>query len=419
MYSMRFVMLVWCCLGILGSRPCDAALWETVGSPTTSPLRFVVWGNGHWLAASTDEEENTTLIRSDNGVNWQSDGTVLKVRNTVFPVGRMFFTGGRFLIRSSYNGSDVIQWASSVDGLTWEPFPVPGGVTILDVTFAAGRWVCVGGRGTFASAAEPGAWTVDNSRITDAGLTRVIWFGDRFHAFGSDNQGLIHYVSSTPEALEWSVRPRSPILIGLDSLSSLETGSIMTAQSITENVLVITGNIQQFLVGRPSPDGITWTALSRPGFGRLFPRKSADVTVLGGFRHEWINPSVGFSPSTAVEVFKLRQNNETSTSENLTTSLRIGAVDTGPDAMIAVGDGGVIRRYPTGMEAVTAPVILDIEPAVQLKWPSRTGHDYLIESSPDGQAWSAWMPALAGTGQTMIWTQPAKLPRQFFRVREQ
>jgi hypothetical protein len=106
-------------------------------------------------------------------------------------------------------------------------------------------------------------------------------------------------------------------------------------------------------------------------------------------------------------------------SENLTTSLRVDAVATGPDAMIAVGEGGMIRRYPTGPAAATAPVDLEIALAVQLKWSSRKGHEYLIEHSADGQKWDAWMPALAGTGNTMTWTQPADPPRQFFRVKEQ
>src|SRR6188768_3306977 len=103
---MRFITLILCFLGCMAFLSRAAAPWEVVNSPTTAPIRTVVWGNGHWLAGATDYNDGkTTLLRSDDGLNWKSDSTVLKVGegDTFFPLGRMFFTGGKFLISSGYS----------------------------------------------------------------------------------------------------------------------------------------------------------------------------------------------------------------------------------------------------------------------------------------------------------------------------
>lgn len=127
---------------------------------------------------------------------------------------------------------------------------------------------------------------------------------------------------------------------------------------------------------------------ARPGFGWLIPRKSVDLTQPEGFRHQWINRNPVPSAAAGVAVMRLQQTNETPVIGSMSTSLEIYTAATGPDAMIAVGYGGVIRRYPNGLDSAITPVGLEIAPAIQLKGSSRAGHEYFIDFSMDGQKWN-------------------------------
>lgn len=389
--------------------------WEIVPSPTNVSLSSLSYGNGYWLALSNlfgpgGISQPLTIPRSADGLNWQRLENVsgLDFPPEVFQF-QFRFLNGRFLI-SSFISPESTIWKQSADGQTWTDFPVPTGYRVNDITYADGVWVCVGFPGLFARAAVPGNWTPDGSSLTSSSVDQVIHFGGHFHAF-TRGSGLQAF--SSPDGITWTIQQNSPGV----SFDRPEFGEIELPNGTVESVVVGTSNTSSCYIGRASGARVIWETRSRPTYGKLIYRRSADAGRPGFSRREWVTLYSSSDPGPAV--YTLAAPGETPVTEDRATFNSFISMAAGPDAMIAVGNGGVIRRYPTGLPAPAAPLDLTIRPAVELKWKSKAGASYQIEESTDNLLWQLAIPSsLPGNGLDMKWTAPQAGAKRFYRVRE-
>lgn len=341
----------------------NSRIWEVIPSPTTLHLTSVHYGNGVWLAFSRGKNE---IYRSTDGINWQRLNNV-----SGFPTPdwqfQARFIDGRFLVRDPDENYTTNRWRQSVDGQVWTDFPVPAGYRVNDIAYANGRWVCVGSPGLFASAEQPGNWTVAGSALTSMSVDLVIYAGERFHAFSRGNSRLDAF--SSTDGVEWTLLPSTPSIW----FDYLEHGEIERANGSVESVFIGTTNSATYVVGRVSGDRFTWEHRTRTTFGRLIYRRSADATRPGLSRREWVNLGHCCPNRNGPQVYSLRASGETPIMEDRVSLNDFFGMAAGPDAMIGVGTGGLIRRYPTGLAAPALPLDLAIRPAVELKWKSKTG----------------------------------------------
>lgn len=408
---------------LLASLPCfcrhaaaqNPRTWEVVPSPTTVSLTAVSYGNGYWLALSPlygpgGVPQPQTVLRSSDGLTWQPLENVsgLEIPPNTFSLP-LTFLNGRFLLKM-LSDLDTNIWKQSSDGQTWTDFPLPAGFRVNDVTYANGLWVCVGFPGLIARATNPGDWIPDSTALTSGSVDNVIYLGGHFHAFARSS-GLQEF--SSADGVTWTIQPTTSGV----SFDRIETGEIELPAGAVESVVVGTSNSYSCYIGRPSGARIVWETRTRTTFGRLHYRRSADATRPGSSRREWVTPN----PTTQQRpvVYTLSAPGETPVTEDPATLNNLNALAAGPDAMIAVGNGGLIRRYPTGLPAPSAPPDLTIRAAVELKWKSKAGASYQIEESTDNTSWQLAIPsALPGNGLDMRWTAPQSADRKFYRVRE-
>ncbi|HWB01954.1 MAG TPA: hypothetical protein VG796_02950 [Verrucomicrobiales bacterium] len=378
----------------------NSRTWEVVQSPTTSNLNAICYGNGAWLILGEGAGE---VYRSSNGIAWQ------KVPSSIgAPIDGFVpkFLDGRFIVNTR-NAS----WRESVDCQTWTPFPLPAGVKVNDLTYAAGTWVCVGNGGITAYAKTPGNWTVNRSVDIYSSLHSVIYLGGRFHAFNLWGSGTF----SSVDGITWNVRTSTYDI----EAQRLEIGEIENADGSVEPV-VVAGSAEECMVGKADGKELVWEPrnLGREP-GHLIYRRSADATRPGRSRREWValEPWGGGPAQTGPRVYTLRESGEAPILENRATLNPFLAMAAGPDAMIAVGAGGVIRRYPTGPLPAAPGLNLTLRGEVEIKWESTVGVSYRIEESTDLNRWETANSApLMGTGAAMIWTAPQSKGRRFFRL---
>ncbi len=299
-------------------------------------LNAVSYGNGTWLALGTDQG---IVLRSTDGIVWEETAV-----SSGPPAG---VTALRFL-HDRFIAKGLSLWKQSFDGVTWSDFPIPPGSVVNDVTFARGSWVCVGAAGLFASAQEPGEWEINQSATTSSPVHRVIYLGGRFHAYSYWSTGMQPF--SSRDGHTWTIHPQTKGVW----FDHLEHGQIERAGGSVEAVVVGTLQGGAYHIGRAAGEALAWETGRREGvFGRLIYRRSADAAGPGLARREWVSlaSSRGHSARGGLPVFSLRTAGEAPVFENTDTLNGILAVAAGPGAMIAVGTGGLIRRYPTGLTA--------------------------------------------------------------------
>jgi hypothetical protein len=374
--------------------------WESVASPAVADLNAVCYGNGTWLALSANPG---IVFLSPDGIAWNR---VAVPGGAPLGINSLRFINGRFVARG-------YAWKQSVDGLTWTKFPLPPDSEIHDLTYAQGRWVCVGSAGLFASAQEPGDWNVNKSAITCRPVTHAVYLGGRFHAFSPWTTGMQPF--SSADGVTWAIQPQSKGIW----FDHLEQGQIERADGSVESVVVGTSNGEHYHIGRAEGDHLVWETGKRDGVsGKLIYRRSTDAALPGLTKREWVSLQHRNPGNKGLRVFSLRASGEIPVFENQNTLNDILSIAAGPDAMIAVGTGGLIRRYPTGLSAAMPVNDLTIRPTVELKWNSRAGLDYHVEESRDMNHWQPATPVpLIGTGSCMAWTAPETPEKRYYRLR--
>lgn len=374
--------------------------WEIVSSPSTAALYTVCYGNGRWLALGGG------VITSNDGVTWQKIADVQGLPTDPELWGRLRFVHDRFLMQGA--------WKQSLDGKTWTDFPVPTGRTMHAVEFAGGRWVCVGEGGLFAVAEEPGRWTVSGAALTSNTLEHLVYLNGTWHAFSFQSNGMRPF--SSVDGLNWTIQP----LVSASWFSSLETGEITQTDGSVESVAVGTTNTSAFVIVRSSDGLAVLESRQRTSFGRLEFRRSFDGAAGDRIRREWVNVEYCCYNQSGPQVHTLTTVNETPVLESLVTTNDLLDVSAGPDAMIAVGTGGLIRRYPTRQTQLAPILTAEIRNAVEISWQGKMGASYMIQESADGETWTNSLPStLAGAATTMKWTTPVGAsPGRLFRVQE-
>jgi hypothetical protein len=86
------------------------------------------------------------------------------------------------------------------------------------------------------------------------------------------------------------------------------------------------------------------------------------------------------------------------------------------DLWIAITSGGKILTSPIPALPASAIPVLNLSPGLRLSWQSTADRSYLIQRSPDLNAWTDATSVLPGTGATMEWTIPAPASKEFFRL---
>lgn len=374
--------------------------WSTVESPTIVTLTSVAYGNGRWLALGD------SVFTSTDGSTWTE---VLDHQGlpTSFEIwGRLRFIHDRFVMEGA--------WRQSLDGKTWTDFPVPADRTTLAVSHADGKWVCVGGSGLFATAETPGNWTINSVGLTSDAIQSLVFLNGTWHAFAHQSIGMRPF--SSPDGVNWSIQS---IATG-QWFANLETGEIRKSDGSIETVAVGTTNTSNLVIVRSSQGSATLESRDRATFGRLVFRRSGKIDDPNGVRREWVNIEYCCGNQKGPQIYTLSTPGETPRIESLNTTNDLFDLAAGPDSMIAVGAGGMIRRYGTQPSELPPVLSADIQNSVEISWQGRTGASYMIQESPDGQTWTNSLPTtLPGRASIMKWNTPVgSNPRRLFRVQE-
>ena len=374
--------------------------WMNVESPTTATLTDVAYGNGLWLATGE------TVVTSADGLTWREivDPKGLPAEKESW--GELRYVHDRFILHGA--------WKQSQDGTNWTDFPVPEGRTALSVGYANGKWVCVGGGGLFASATTPGDWTIHSVGLTSDPIQHLVYLNDTWHAFSHLSYGMRAFNSSDGE--NWSFQA-----VAMDQwFSSLEPGEIRKPDGSVESVAVGTTNTQTMVIVRNSRGLATLESRTRSTYGSLIFRGSGEIGSPNGVRREWVNIHSWNGEPVGPYVYTLSTTEETPRIENANTTNDLHDAATGPDAMIAVGEGGVIRRYGTRQSDAPPILAADIQNSVEISWQGNAGASYMIQESLDGQTWTNALPTpLPGKTSLMKWNTPTSAqPRRLFRVQQ-
>ena len=273
------------------------------------------------------------VFRSLDGMTWETVN--LPGREPAEAAG-LKFLHDRFLARVAST------WKQSRDGVVWSDFPLPLDVAVHDVTYARDRWVCVGAGGLFASARVPGEWAVNRWALTAADVSHVVALGGWFHAYSRWSGGMQAF--SSGDGLAWTIQPEDRGVW----FDHLECGQREAEGGTVENVMVGTLSGGACHVGKAKGGRVVWETHRREGvFGRLIHRRTADAGSAGLVRREWVGLVHGPAARRGLPVYSLRASGESPALEDPGTLHGILALASGPGAMIAVGTGGVIRRYST------------------------------------------------------------------------
>lgn len=163
----------------------------THACPRQSALKAQVFGNGRWVAVTSDGK----LRCSTDGIEWNSADLPVErfLRGVAFGNGQFVAVGGSYA-----GGGSVIL--TSVNGRSWNLHHCASKQVLHGVAYSGDRFIAVGAGGTILTSKSGRCWQKQDSG-TDATLAAVV-YGNGTCVIGGDD-GLI---LSSRDILLWTRR---------------------------------------------------------------------------------------------------------------------------------------------------------------------------------------------------------------------
>jgi hypothetical protein len=217
----------------------DGINWNLGMAPDASSWKSITFGNGTFVAV----DDGLNLMRSTNGIDWTTGGFGVSASNL-----SVHFANGIFL--GFTDGNPYSSLVTSTDATNWVGYQLPGvswSNFCTSVAYGNGVFVIVseGGTNRVRTSSNGTSWTVRTAAESNA--WKSITFGNGTFVAVSSN-GTNRVMTST-NGIDWTAQS-----VPLNSWSSVTFGDgLFVAVSTDGTNRIIT-----------SPDGVTWTARTAP-----------------------------------------------------------------------------------------------------------------------------------------------------------
>lgn len=355
-------------LSFLTLKAFSQEVWTVRPSGTFEDFTSAGFANGRFMAAHFDFLGGG-LVTSADGKSWSA---VEWARGKIYRV---------------WAGTDEFL-AHDAEGALWR------------ITDKGGEKIPTDRYGSFAefAAERNGVWVIGGGFDWAAGVFPPILR----YAAGVLRPAALAPFSSAPD---WVVAGPDGFLAGAEgAIYASGDGDHWTLRSRPERSItrpVLKGNVLYASGVQSTDGGVTWREIDPDPWA-----PSPALYAAGTF----LSLSDGLLTSSDFVKWTRREPGTTDT-------LRAAAYGNG--VFVVVGEGGRIVTSPSVAEPATvSPVAATITPSVTIKWRSKPGGTYRVESSADMKEWrgeSDWIP---GTGAEMSRSFDITGDRKFFRVFE-
>jgi hypothetical protein len=226
-------------LEVVGDIVSKGAAWTARAAASTNAWRSVAYGNGLFVAVSTDGVGNRVMTSPD-GLNWTSRTSAAD--NIWFSVA---YGNGLFVaVANSGVGNRVM---TSPDGVTWTSRVSAADNTWNSVSYGNGTFVAVSSDGTNRVMTSPDGVTWTSRSAAAANLWNSVTYGNGlFVAVSSSGTG--DRVMTSPDGVTWTSRTSAADNTWLSV--TYGNGTFVAVSSDGTNRVMT------------SPDGVTWTSRS-------------------------------------------------------------------------------------------------------------------------------------------------------------
>jgi hypothetical protein len=178
----------------------DGSSWTPRSSGVSQDLRHVTFGNGEFVAmGNVDKYGGSLLVTSLDGASWSSR-EVWTFQGTT--IRSMIWANNHFVAAATVLGGNTGSIHTSPDGVSWTTLFSSDNTTLLDVIFASGTFVAVGGR-SILSSANGLAW-IDRADFTGGPIVSVAYRQNTFAAVTSMAFSLTSEVITSTNGLDWT-----------------------------------------------------------------------------------------------------------------------------------------------------------------------------------------------------------------------
>ena len=297
----------------------DGTGWVPGSNPTAGgAFSDFAFGGGVYVGVSSLQGGYVAL--SSNGVVWVSQRIVAP---SALSPSALAYGAGRFVAVGTLYGAASV--ASSTDGLNWTPIPGVATNGLLDVTFAAGRFVAVGLYGAIATSTDGVNW-IDVNGGSDRNFRDIARGGGLYVAVG--NGGLLF---TSPDGTAWTAR------------ASGTSNNLRGATFFKDRFVVVGANDDPTAGILTSTDGATWSRLLAPA--SLFGVAHNDERLVAvGNNGEVVTSLDGLSWSN---IFNF-------SNPNPVGSIDLNAVTWGGGRFVAVGRAGAVLVSSNGLNWASA-----------------------------------------------------------------
>jgi len=265
----------------------DGAAWVEVANPKAFPLRGVAYDPvlELWAAVGDSDGADAYIITAaDPRSTWteRANAQAQDLEAIASDGAGVFVAVGKAVAGDSY----ILR---STDGITWAEQVSPINYDMLDVIFANGLFVAVGGDGSSArviTSADGITWT-ERSTVGTKQLRSVAWNGNVFVAVSAAAPAEVTY---SPSGTSWSLRASA----GVDGASSAArsriaadlAGPIVVQSSVEQGYMASFDDGQTFeavaSVGRlDAPGSLAHGHMIRWGHGRFIAAAEAGHIIRG------------------------------------------------------------------------------------------------------------------------------------------
>ncbi len=349
----------------------DAITW-TARSINGSPLQNnvgVTFGNGKFVIANLVGE----IFTSTDGISWTKIGSPPAIGNPA----NVKYVGNRFVLVGAIS-TTTGTISTSTDGTTWGTVKsFANANTIMDVAFGNSKWVCVNATRSFTFAASDAS---DATATLFSGLSDAVGFINGL--FVADNR----YFSA--DGITWS----------RESYPNIDINDTFTANGIMVTVGAGTTSTTDGKIWTTHTKVLPLAAVNNVGFNGIVSGDIYDEIQYYNFQGITHYVRMGVGGLIDDKVFNGSYTNIPSPTTN---TLRAGYGDT--TGGVAVGDGGAIARYGSGVNAwtnitgVTSANLTSVAANGNI-WVAVGAGGTIIRSANSGQTWST---VSSGTGNTL------------------
>jgi hypothetical protein len=179
----------------------DGKNWSTGGTPSTQPMRDVIWADSKFVSVG----ESGTIMTSNSGVggDWviQTSGTANNLLGIARGASTFVAVGASDTILTS---SDGVTWVTQTPGLSFTSF--------TDITFGSSLFVVCGASGGIATSPDGVTWTERTTPTTDP-LEGITFANTNFGVFANAfiSCGADGALITSPDAINWTLRTSGTI----------------------------------------------------------------------------------------------------------------------------------------------------------------------------------------------------------------